>query len=503
MDEFSIWLNATEEKTHNRYVREGPSLRYKCHRSGFEHNRYRGERSKWLKGTKKINGYCPSEIKCKFVKNSAKMTVHFVATHVAHGNDIQFMGKTKRPPSNSFAERSAAAPTDLEIWLTERINTLFYFKKPNQIDEQYPNLKREDYVLMLVNEHQMNMLDEYGDDVIMVGGTREAECNFELTIIQILDELRQEVPICFAFSNRKDEHVYEVLFRELSSVSRKLKPNVLMSAATIGDEVLNAWQKVMDPPEKYLLCSGCVTETWRKSLTKVKGGIEKRKFVNALLKKIQTELDPMSFHEMLNSFLNGDGKEDEDLAEVLEYFRGAFSQNVTSWAYCYRQYAGINVNLYSRNFFQKLKESNLHTSSADTVNDLLPVIDFTFRHFYLVEFTKLRKVQLAFKIKAIRRRHRKSVNASVDSIIEVDKGWYVPSKDYNAQDVDMDNMYFVEQIVPECSCKLRCFPCGICIHQFHCSCLDYSINSNLCEHVHLIGKLRKSCENLQCPLLNK
>lgn len=33
-------------------------------------------------------------------------------------------------------------------------------------------------------------------------------------------------------------------------------------------------------------------------------------------------------------------------------------------------------------------------------------------------------------------------------------------------------------------CPLTCPVCKICVHQFECSCVDYSIKGNFCKHIH-------------------
>ena len=42
------------------------------------------------------------------------------------------------------------------------------------------------------------------------------------------------------------------------------------------------------------------------------------------------------------------------------------------------------------------------------------------------------------------------------------------------------------QMETECSCKLSCVKCGICVHMFTCSCVDSAIHSTICKHIHLL-----------------
>lgn len=47
-------------------------------------------------------------------------------------------------------------------------------------------------------------------------------------------------------------------------------------------------------------------------------------------------------------------------------------------------------------------------------------------------------------------------------------------------------IYTVKKIKESCQCRLKCDACQVCIHMMKCNCLDYSIRSNLCKHVHYI-----------------
>ncbi|KAJ8971714.1 hypothetical protein NQ317_006016 [Molorchus minor] len=45
-----------------------------------------------------------------------------------------------------------------------------------------------------------------------------------------------------------------------------------------------------------------------------------------------------------------------------------------------------------------------------------------------------------------------------------------------------------------CQCRLVCSDCRVCIHRYVCSCIENSIKWNMCEHIHLVGRLRKDNE---------
>ena len=37
-----------------------------------------------------------------------------------------------------------------------------------------------------------------------------------------------------------------------------------------------------------------------------------------------------------------------------------------------------------------------------------------------------------------------------------------------------------------CSCSLRCHTCGVCVHIFMCTCMDFILHATVCKHIHFI-----------------
>ena len=46
--------------------------------------------------------------------------------------------------------------------------------------------------------------------------------------------------------------------------------------------------------------------------------------------------------------------------------------------------------------------------------------------------------------------------------------------------------YLVEKKLDNCSCKLHCRSCDVCVHMFSCTCMDFLIHSTVCKHIHLV-----------------
>ena len=49
-----------------------------------------------------------------------------------------------------------------------------------------------------------------------------------------------------------------------------------------------------------------------------------------------------------------------------------------------------------------------------------------------------------------------------------------------------DVHYTIKRNNSSCECKLICFSCGVCIHNFTCTCLDSTHHSTVCKHIHYL-----------------
>ena len=41
-------------------------------------------------------------------------------------------------------------------------------------------------------------------------------------------------------------------------------------------------------------------------------------------------------------------------------------------------------------------------------------------------------------------------------------------------------------MVDSCSCYLRCRTCGVCVHIFMCTCMDFILHATVCKHIHFV-----------------
>jgi len=49
--------------------------------------------------------------------------------------------------------------------------SLIYYKQQNELDRQFSNFKKDDLLLIIMNNYQQSMLEKYGHDVICIDKT--------------------------------------------------------------------------------------------------------------------------------------------------------------------------------------------------------------------------------------------------------------------------------------------------------------------------------------------
>lgn len=149
---------------------------------------------------------------------------------------------------------------------------LIYYKPQDVMDNELLNLKKEDFVLIIMNNYQQSMLQKYGELVELVLG----------------DMLFP----CFMISNRVDEVVLRILFSKIKNLTGQFKSKVFMS--DMADSFYNAWIAEMEPPQHRLYCKWHVDRTWRKNLSKIKSK-EKQANIHKILRTLFHEQDSRAF----------------------------------------------------------------------------------------------------------------------------------------------------------------------------------------------------------------
>jgi hypothetical protein len=114
--------------------------------------------------------------------------------------------------------RHSSDYVSVEAWISEIQenvcdSVIRFYKGQGQLDSPYCELRTEDFLLIIMNDAQLETLKKYGSDCICIDSTHGLNAyNFELTRLMVLDELRQGFPCLFAFSNRSDNVVFKIVF---------------------------------------------------------------------------------------------------------------------------------------------------------------------------------------------------------------------------------------------------------------------------------------------------
>ena len=125
-------------------------------------------------------------------------------------------------------------------------SVLFY--KPQDVQcERYPQLRKEDFVLIIMNEGQKEMLLKFGNDYICTDGIHDMNAyDFECNTLVRLDKMREGFPCAFLISNRSDEEVMTIFFSCIKErLGCTLKPSVFVS--DMAPTIYNGWLRVMEP----------------------------------------------------------------------------------------------------------------------------------------------------------------------------------------------------------------------------------------------------------------
>lgn len=231
-EKFKDWKLSVEKSDLNQFVRDTGmkktatgkfKLVFNCFRTGtFQSRSETGERHEKLLGSNKINGYCPARIEAT-VFETGEVCIDYYKTHVGHTNDLGRMRLPKperdeiaqklrlRIPPQSIidsirdttpidgaadryhllvkkdirniardyhvefdadAMRHKNDSTSVHSWVQEQQSTgstVIFYKPQGSLSEEFPLLKEEDFVLIIMTDAQQQMLKQFGEKMRLHG----------------------------------------------------------------------------------------------------------------------------------------------------------------------------------------------------------------------------------------------------------------------------------------------------------------------------------------------
>lgn len=551
VEDFKHWKTNVEEQdivkfVKHRGVKTCPDKKieyFQCNRSGFYESSVscpeKRRREMKIKGSSKINAFCPARIKTEFF-NDGKVNIEYCSTHIGHKlelahvtlsdeNRIEIASKiaskipfdvilddvqetvdpnlglkrkhllTKQDLRNVVREYSLESECirhsddahSVEAWVEQeqassQNSVIFY--KPCGIDlPEYPQLKTEDFLLGIMTEAQAEMLKKYGDDCVCLDSTHGTNAyNFEMTTLLVLDDMRQGFPCSFFFSSRNDHIGIEIFLEAIKEKVGLIKCTTIMT--DMADVFYNAWVNVMGETKHRLFCIWHVQRAWKKKINLIKNA-DKRKETSNKIYALLNELDENAFHHMFTVIING-LCQDPETNVFGYYFRSYYASNYKSWAYCYRKNTGINTNMHLERLHGILKHLYLRGKLAKRLDLTIYAVLRLLKRKLFDRLIVLEKGKLTSKIRNIRDRHKKSLQLKDVNVIQVSKdSWDVfSSTNFEIYSVTLTNI--------SCKCSLVCGHCNACIHKFNCTCFDASIKWNMCKHIHLTCQSLKTSENI-------
>ncbi|XP_065224343.1 uncharacterized protein LOC135848371 [Planococcus citri] len=378
---------------------------------------------------------------------------------------------------------------------------IVYYKSQGDVDENHPFLKSSDFVAIIMNDGQKEMLLEYGTNILCFDGTHGMGYDFVLYTLLVIDAVNQGFPTGFLITNRSDQLIFEFFFQRIKDNAGAFNCKVFMSDMEVSFS--NAWTNVMGEPEKILFYSWHVLRAWNQNLNRISGGEgkkseagdekidaenkkkeaedrkkkveEKKSEVKKMLRCLLEELDQNKFELLLPATIDR-LKEDKLTESYAEYFESNYVDNCTKWAYCYRKNAGLNSNMHLESLHKTWKYVYLEGKKVKRLDKTISILMRFIRDRLFDQVILFHKGKLTKKIQDLRRRHRTASGNPTNLITfdDNDQRWIISSKE----------IYYVEKNSTLCECKLICTLCNACIHQYSCTCIDYCIKWNMCKHIH-------------------
>ncbi|XP_072379297.1 uncharacterized protein [Diabrotica undecimpunctata] len=545
-EDFMLWKYRIEQQTASKFICEFGSqafrkhiiTKYTCHRSGYYiPHKKKGLRHLKKQGSVKINGFCPASVTLQ-LQNNGSCIVNYISTHVGHDNNLKYLWLTSSERETIAKKLALKIPFDeildsirdqgnqvsvqrihlltrkdlyniqasfnltskavkrkndsqcIDAWVKQVQNDgdcVVYYKPQGVYLEESPDLSAEDLVLITMFDVQLDLLQRYGHDCICLNGTHGANSfDFELVTLMILDELHEGFPCAFLISNRKDINVLSIFFNKIKLKTGIIKPKIFIS--DWDDTYFNAWSIIMGVPEKRLYCTWHIDHCWRTNLPKI-GTKQIQVTIYKHLRTLLTERDVNTFQKMLIQFCHID---DPECIEFITYFRNNFLNNSEYWAHCHRLNAGINTNMHLERMHESINFIYLKETRID--KGIAAIIKFVREK--LIDLMRVNeKGKISVKIANIKERHKSMEEMEDITLKTFEHGWEVSSANNH-------EMYLVQKQEATCQdCKLSCTDCGVCIHQFVCTCLDSAIKYNMCKHIHLVAR-NVYQSNVDEPLLD-
>lgn len=141
--------------------------------------------------------------------------------------------------------------------------------------------------------------------------------------------------------------------------------------------------------------------------------------------------------------------------------------------------------MYLESFHKTLKHIYLEGKKVKRLDKTInAVMKFT-RDSIFQRMIKIFKNVPSEKVQKVRRSHTVSMAIKLDQIqiLNNDEGYLILSQS------NPSLQHHIVKVGETCNSSwLKCIKCNICVHTFHCSCMDNLIKMNICKHIHACAR---------------
>ncbi len=538
--EFMQWKAVTEVNTQSYYVQQsGSRVRgaatwtyFYCNRSGCYQPKGSGRRVLKSQGSTKIGGICTAHLRVKQNNDTGNVIVYHCSSHHGHLKEIahlripeqvkltiamklqqgvaieRVLDDIRDSVAEEFGrehlinrqdvrnvlnqynirgiEKHANDHSSVCAWVSElrslvEFDPVLHFKQQGCEDGK---LGKEDFLLCLQTEFQLEMFKLFGHKVICVDATHATNMyEFLLITVLVIDEFGEGVPVAWAISNREDTNSLSIFLKQLRLRSGDLKPEYFMSDD--AQQYWNAWAAAYGTNStKKLLCTWHVDRAWRKALKEHIPDAESRATVYHQLRLLLSEPDEVNFRVLLQQFLSLIATEH---SRFFEYFRANYALRSDQWATWHRVGTIVNTNMHLESFHRLLKVVYLQGKQNRRLDHLISIVLKVARDKAFERLQKIHKGKISHRACEMNRRHKKAeemVSSGASPTLRNATTWEMQSQS-NPQAIHVVQM----QTDHECQCKLVCGVCKVCADAYTCTCVDYALHNTACKHIHLINMI--------------
>lgn len=542
---FRSWKLEFEKATVSSFIflyskkcKNGKITKYVCHRSGSYAPNLKNvsrQRQIKLKGTNKIGSNCPARITATNMDNG-NITTEYVSTHLGHDvevgrlrlalNDredvagklfqgipnhriLQDIGKKFDPTTRIsyttnhdlhniqkafnvqsniiFHDDDTKSVNILIDKLQSKENNPILMYKPYGLEE--PVIGTNNFFLVFMNFAQEEMLNKYGNDILMIDSTHGTNpYKIQLTTLMVVDDNHEGFPVAFLWSITQTEAIYSQFFSCIKQKVPNLKPKTFISDDS--NTFYNAFVSTFNNTPYKILCDWHVKRNLTENLSKI-SNVEKRKDVKRTLKIVINELDVVTFQEMLTTLVK-DLIEDPETKKYGEYFLNHYVKRSNQWAHCFRKGLHKNTNMSLEKWHHDLKHNSVMNGKCQrrldiSINNVIECL----RMKFLKRLVSISRNKVPFKLSELRRRHKLAEAFANDAQLfeETPNSKWLVSSSKNKSYKSLLEYYEVKlEKADACGCVFTCTDCESCLHMFSCTCHDFTIQYNMCKHIHMVCK---------------